>query len=430
MCALVVILPAPPTIAATTTLIQGTMTPYSTFPPPTPTPTYSPAQATFVAQESCLHTFDEFAYHAVINPVQTSSHPPAGWLAESTVPHEPDAVYWGNPVFAVQISRTVDGVPEIWLRGRHQDRLIWLIYQPELQTWEIVPRDIENTVFYTSGLFVTTDGAVWSKIRWMSFNELLPDSETAPLLSRFNETTRRFEIPEGTPELPYLDYREIYQQNPGYYWPAILLDNQDVFWVFAHLDGIFRYDPSSQTFEEQVDLPDLLASGLALAPDGSIYFSSPSKYGITARDRLALSEDRLSQFIPGTTEIISIDVPDEPWPYWESVLFDQSGRLWLGIPGYRDVDSTWHLIFPDPEVAFDHVSDLSWIMPTLLFESSNGRLWYYRFADGRGDGVAWYDPEIGEGCQITDYPSTVIEDSQQQLWMLAGNTLYRYPLNP
>jgi hypothetical protein len=88
------------------------------------------------------------------------------------------------------------------------------------------------------------------------------------------------------------------------------------------------------------------------------------------------------------------------------------------------LDGSWHLIHPYPEQAFDHAGDYLWVPPSLLMESSDGKLWYNRYMDGQGDGTAWYDPKTGEGCLFADYPSTLIEDSKQQLWMAAGGKLY------
>lgn len=177
----------------------------------------------------------------------------------------------------------------------------------------------------------------------------------------------------------------------------------------------YRYNPATETSERRVELSEYPVVFVALAPDGSIYFSNP--IGVS---RGVVVEGMILQFIPETDEVTVVDFPDEPWPIFREMLFDRSGRLWLGSTGYRDLDGNWHLMIPNPEEAFEHAGEYWWVRPFLLTESSDGRLWYIRHVDGQGDGTAWYDPEIGEGCMFTDYPSNIVEDSNHQLWIIGG----------
>ncbi len=152
-------------------------------------------------------------------------------------------------------------------------------------------------------------------------------------------------------------------------WPEIILDEQGVFWIFVHYDGLYRYDPITATNEKRVELTEFPVLYVALAPDGSIYFSNP--IGVS---RSVVVDGMILQFIPETDEVIAVDIPDEPWPIFREMRFDRSGRLWLGSTGYRDPEGNWHLLIPNPEEAFDHAGEFWWARPFLLTESSDGRL--------------------------------------------------------
>lgn len=161
----------------------------------------------------------------------------------------------------------------------------------------------------------------------------------------------------------------------------------------------------------------------ALAPDGSIYFRD-SYY--------SAAEDFLFQFFPETGEIIALDVPRDPWGFSGGMLVDHKGRLHIGAMGYMEIDGGLHLLHHDALRAWENRSEfLYWSLPTLIFESSNGLLWYAEDHDmsGVGEGTAWYDPEIGKGCLFTNLASYVVEDANKQLWMVADGKLYRYPLD-
>jgi hypothetical protein len=139
----------------------------------------------------------------------------------------------------------------------------------------------------------------------------------------------------------------------------------------------------------------------------------------------------LYQFVPKSNEIVLIDIPDGTWPIFTGMLVDHRDRLWLGAIGYREPNSEWKLIHPDPQEYFRHAGDIYWAPPSLMLESSNGILWYKKFLDDtRASGTAWYDPQTGDGCMFTNLAVNIIEDSEQQLWLVADGKLYKAPLNP
>jgi hypothetical protein len=73
----------------------------------------------------------------------------------------------------------------------------------------------------------------------------------------------------------------------------------------------------------------------------------------------------------------------------------------------------------------------NWASPSPILESSDGRIWFSNNWDGGiwYLGTAWYDPYTGEGCMFTNLPASLVEDSTQRIWMVAGGELYSVQLS-
>jgi len=419
-----------------TASITATYVPSST---PFPTATYSPALSTAVANGECLNSFESFAYNGPRNERLEITAPLSPWQIEAVQPPHPYEGYYPYIFQRVALSRPINDHQEIWTIGDiYGEQLqgiksVITIYSVESQTWEFVSSDISDTGLVVGQLFVDSAGGVWGRVTWQRTYEYT--TETFPVLSRFNETTRQFEIAEGVLEV--LLVREIPMDNGGimiaYDGTRILLDDQDNFWIFPYDRGLYHYNPSTQTTDQRTDFPDVYVGGPKMAPDGSIYFA-------TGTDELEYSpfflRSAVFQFIPDTGELISIDLPNEDLPSFSGLLIDSTGRLWLGSIAYREPDGTWHIMYPHPEAYLALVNgggySYVWGMPYPMLESSDGIIWFQKFLDTSGwvDGTAWYDPTTGEGCMFTNMAANIIEDSEQRLWLIANETLYNYTLNP
>jgi len=382
---------------------------------PTTTPSLFPSAT--ATSEECIQSFDTFAYRAALDTSLKSTRLLPAWQIEAVIPF-PESERNHSSFIYPQITRYVTGQQEVWLILVNTVA----IYRPKTQDWEMVSRQIENTDFVVDALFVTQDQTVWGKPGWNPAEEH-PNTEGMPVLSKFNETARRFEVVRGMLDLPFVTERNYYRLT------EIVLDNQNIFWIFAEDDGIYRYDPSIKIVEKRQDMPDLQIVDAALSTDGSIYFQV---HGWSEEAPFQLLENTLFQFSPGTNTITPVNMPDGQWPIFSGLLVDHRGRLWLGSIGYRDTDGIWHLVHPHPEEYFDHLGDYMWSPATLIFESSDGVLWYRRYLDSSGwaEGIAWYDPKTEEGCLLTNQYTNIVEDSEQQLWIAADGKLYRHPVNP
>ena len=361
------------------------------------------------SRDECAISFDEFAYQGPRERPEEKKLPLSPWEIEAIVPQ---ALFEDHGLHQVSLIRSINGEQEIWITDYLNEQPLLAIYRSVEQDWEIISGVINNTGLFVTQLFVTTDGTVWGRIEWESIADVTIDN--IPVLSKFNENSRRFEFADNVLEIPRFTNSRFFGS------PKIVLDNQDNFWIFSENDGIYKYDPSNATYNKNSALA-FNASQVTLAPDGSIFFRY-LYYG---------QEDTLFRFIPESNELVIVEFPNN-WPNFFGILVDSSNQLWLGATGYRTESNQWQLIHPNPDLYFEHQGDLSWAMPEIMLESSDGRLWYQRYLDSdyHNEGTAWYDPTTGEGCMFTNIPAVIVEDSNQNLWLIADGKLYRYQLNP
>ncbi len=384
-------------------------------------------EVTALPNTGCYKPFHEFAYTLSDLDFPDKQLPMPPWKIEATLPNQQMEGYSVNDI-EVELSRLVNGYQEIWLAKpagflKNENKSAFSVYQPELEKWREIPAKIENTNLFVKDLFLTSDGTIWGKTTWQ-FSSDDPDPSSGSILSKFNDHTQRFELATGVLETPFTS--EQY-----FLMPEIILDEQDTFWIFVQNDGLYRYDPVVLTTTKIADLPNFYVNDSTLASDGSIYFKDYNFSKLaSSTPPFQIYEGMLFQFIPAIGKFVQLEIPDEPWPSFSGMLLTQTERLWLGTTGYQEPDGTWHLMHSDAKNYLEHAGDQSWTPPSLILESSNGLLWYQKYlgASLRNEGTAWYNPETGKGCMFTNFPSDIIEDLQQQLWLFADGKLYRYPL--
>lgn len=382
----------------------------------------------------CINSFQEFAYSGTDIDQTTEVKtilPPFPWQVEAVLPTY-DAKGYSVLSVDTEATRSINGSQEVWIlehlsasEAGYSNKNVFVVYQSESRNWKTVSADIQGSDLFVGDLFVTSDGSLWGQTVWDTTPRGQSDLQKIPILSKFNENTQRFEFAEGVLEIPW-----VLSSHNFFPWPQILLDD-NAFWFFVRNDGLYRYDPSSQETEKRASLLNSNVTQTALSTDGSIYFEIYSEKIYSKESFFRLSDGMLFQFFPKTNEIVPLDIPDGKWPVFTGMLVDHRDRLWLGAIGYQDLNGAWKLIHPDPQEYFEHAGDIYWASPTLMLESSNGILWYRKFLDDtRANGTAWFDPQTGEGCMFTNLAVNIVEDTEQQLWLVADGKLYRHPFNP
>jgi hypothetical protein len=383
-----------------------------------------------ISNEECYQSFEDFAYQGPLNVIEErAALPLPPWESDGTLPAQLVEEF-AIDLSDVKIARSSNGHREIWLSPNYLKTDIegyWIVYQPESQTWEIITNNIEVPGLYVAQLFVSSDSTLWGRTFRYPEREYPDNLSGISVLSRFNENTRRFELVNEISNPPLV----LTHNYPGY--RKFQMDDQDALWILAENDGIYRYDLATQTLITHVSVPNFNVEYAALAPDGSIYFSRPANQTpSTTKELFTLAEGMLFRFTPETGEVVELEIPENAWPIFAGLLVDHANRLWLGSIGYREPDGEWFLIHTHLEDYFEHAGDYLWAPPILMMESSDGRLWYKRYldSDGVAEGTAWYNPATGNGCLFTNQVANIVEDSKQNMWLVADGHLYTYSLRP
>jgi len=377
----------------------------------------------------CIASFQDFAFKDQYAEHYSKFFPDHPWVAVTDIPI-PKNSFSSLPIM---IDRDTPAGTEIWIGNSHlspdEEMNIFVVYNTQSGRLSTIPQRIADTNWVVDQLFVSHDGQVWGSLVLdgsifdVKEVEQVWDkvkTEARPFLSTFNEETQRFELVEGLEIFPYKTV------------VVYLLDSQDNFWIEIKGEGLYRYAAGADKIEKQIDLPADSFSfySVNLAPDGSLYLLGKMTDG-----KFTMDEVSIFHYLPETQELLTMQLPQEPWRIFGGMIVDHKNRIWLGTGGYLDADENWHWVHPDPQAYIDthmNTDPWSWVYPpTVITETSDGVLWYANFIDdGRGnDGTAWYDPETGEGCVITSEVSNVVEDSQQRLWLVADKKLYMYDRN-
>lgn len=384
-----------------------------------PTPTQSLLRASAIANRECLQPFSTFAYQGPVDRSFQSEVILPQWQLESQTPPQLAEGLSSQ----VELVRSSNDTKEVWVSMNTQ----FGVYRPASRKWTYVSRIVRNTDMIADHLFVTSSGALWGRTNrdWSQEHSV---TKGIPVLSKFSESTQEFELVEETAITSLNLALEPIRR------PQVLLDDNDTFWIIVEKNGIFHYSPMKHSIERVAELlDDFELSQAVLSQDGSIYLR---RFEWAEKNRFRLPKDLLFKLSPATAKLETVTMPNQEWPVFSGMLVDRVGRLWLGSIGYRDVDLTWHLIHPAPQEFFDLVDSggysYLWAPPELILESSNGVLWFRRYLDTSGwaEGTAWYNPKTGEGCLFTNQAANVVEDKEEQLWLLVDGKLYKHPLKP
>jgi hypothetical protein len=372
----------------------------------------------------CYKTFEEFAYGGFdLQPIEKLL-PTEPWYIESSMPSD----YYGDAAFnqydwQVRLVRLVQGSPEIWLsreRGAPEDVVpLILIYYPMSKRWSSVSGVVEESDIFVKDVYMTSDGTVWGKNRWLQNQNNTPYQGS--ILSKYNEQINQFQFVSNAPQISFTKenrHSDI----------RVHLSRTDIFWIAIESDGIYTYDPQLDQTTKQAELGEMPVGVMSSALDGTIYFASTGYEQLQfSQPAFHMHEGMLVQFSLYTGKFIALENPSEPWPVVGPPLVTRSNQLWLGSIGYRDLnENRWYRLLPDINVYTEESYLNRPGSPQVMLEDEFGILWFGLDTEAK-DGIAWYDLATGKGCMFTNLYATIVEDSQQQLWMFADRNLYILP---
>lgn len=373
----------------------------------------------------CLGSFKEFAYSVPDKNIPPLAEilPQDPWKVDASLPIPLD----DNTLVSVEATRFINGHLEIWLRKDTSKSISqgttheYMIYQTNTKGWKTISAQVGDTEIYVQKLFVAKDGSIWGQNAWTTYS----NPSGVFILSKYDEKDGGFKFEENVVSIP-----AAWKDSDGYdYWSNVLIDQDGIFWIFANKDAIFSYDPLSQEMKRHLEIPDFLVSDVALAPNQKIYITREWEFPV-----FSIQDKEIWEFDPQKGVLKSLGVPSEPWPAYNNILVDRSGRLVLGAVGWLNENGTWQRIYPNPLVYFWNMNwkgDYRWYTPELILESSDGQLWFRKkLDDGVPLGMAWLNPKTMNGCWFTTVDTNIVEDQDQNLWMVVDGKLYKYSLKP
>lgn len=373
-------------------------------------------------ENDCIDSFAYLAYsvpedyYAVIAQV----YPSEPWQFETLVPwkedHSPRIVH-------PDITRNIGGQVEVWVwrktqLGMYIEDIVfeYLIYSPFQKEWKVVSAEIGNSGIYVDKLFVGSDGTIWGRNNYYPSDATLSVDEY-PVLSTYNDQTYQFEFVSNSLQIPIIT-------SPAKWPNEITLDQNDVFWFFVQEDGLYSFDIRSGITEKLISLTEIKIDSIGIGIDGNILLQKVLFLS-------SLQEKEILIYNKETGELLPMEIPEEPWPGWAYMFIDRSGNLWLDSVGRREIDGEWILLHTDSQNYIQNImNDLRMAHPRLILESSDGTLWFEKYTDTSFGGMAWYDPELEEGCWFTTETGNIVEDVNHILWLVIDEKLYKYDLKP
>jgi streptogramin lyase len=367
------------------------------------------------SENECISPITTFAYpvyqrgdnQSILDQEQTQVLPFGPWQLETELPELPEGA--DSYAFTVLARQNKNTEIEIWVR-----RNWWfvgdqanepggsqiLVHRLGTKEWQEISTHVQGTQGLVSELFLAKNGVIWA-------NSHLPSQH---LIAIYNEDKYLFELVKGSDNIPE---------------GRLLFDQDGKFWIVNSQDGVYSFNLSSMEVKKHIDIPDLLLpSGseltpIVISPDESMYFLSEGGKNGNELIRFFLKSGEVERNVPIGLE--------HPWPIY-SLFVDKLGKLWIHDLGWKDLNGTWNQIIRSPVFLINRTSDsepnFTWPYAYIVLESSDGSLWFRS-----ENGMTRLIPEQGEWCWFTTYQSNIIEDSDNNLWMIADGKLYKLPLN-
>jgi ligand-binding sensor domain-containing protein len=359
--------------------------------------------------KKCITPIVDFAYlanskHTVTNTTQVLPSDP--WDVEAMLPEMPSDA---NVFDMVSFARTKDGHNEIWVTRQldfeaadagRVPRVQFMVYQTDTGKWKLIPEQFDDRSAKSGKIYLASDGTIWAYLGFSGSSHF----------ASYNDKKEQFEYLEGSENVPRGN---------------LLLDNDGKFWIFASKDGVYSFDTLTHKIEKNISIPNLETSSslygsmATLAPDGSIFFLNMTG------ERQA----NLMHYLPKTDQLEN--VPNFDYYLGDisyNLFFDHSGRLWVGDLGWMEPDGTWYRTVRSPVFITNKAESAekyTWSSPSIVLESSDNNLWFQS-----DNGMTWLDPQKEKWCWFTTERSNIVEDQQQNLWMIADGKLYKNSLNP
>ncbi len=306
---------------------------------------------------------------------------------------------------------------ELWFKDSNSQKIYrYFIKEGQWKTYTT----LDWTMDVPDNLYIAHDGTVWSA--GIKFESQISADETRPLLSRFDDSTDRFEAVKDT---------SAFLQAPNVRLVSnIAEDLEGALWFFVEdypQQILTSFDVNTGQVEQHYSMETGGNTNLTIGSNGSIWFI----------DRF---DDQIIQYNPslkvthtyGNSESMNLDRYPLDMEKVHYLYFDDLQRLWLANRAWLDFsqseDPIWHRI-PESPVFFGKSGiprDGYGLLPTYsMYQSSNGLYWFTG-----GTGIVRLDLQAQTWCLMTTGISEVVEDNDHNLWIAVFGHVYKYSLEP
>lgn len=377
------------------------------------------AEKTAKSDTKCIPPILSTTDTRLYQPRTNITPPLEPWHKEFELPQNPSNPDGGYYLYAIQRH---DNVDEIWIGSGSWEGVIgasetyanYLVYYANTGKFKKVFSQIDNLETPApSVLLPIKNGDIFGM---RTFNN---SAHNVPIIVKLNRSEQRFEniIDSSnlltTDNLPRID--------------SYTVDANEQLWMISG-EYLYKFDLKSFASERYPIIDnergDYL-SDIAFSPDeGILYLIAIGQPNLIS---FSIEKERVVETLP-------ISLPIGQSYYQENKLavsrmfLDSSRRLWVHDYGWMEQDKKWYPVISRFSGFYGHLEDApydlhGWLSTKLIFESSDGRLWF------RSDnGTAWLNPAKSEWCWFTTYQSNIVEDSDHNLWMIADGKLYKNPL--
>jgi hypothetical protein len=375
---------------------------------------YYPVDKSINNSESCLTPVEKIAFPVGI-PLNKSDEvkiiPPQGeWVKKATIPE--DISHWTPSLLLVG--------NEIWVYNIGENLLIFNL---ETNKWKEI-KNFDSKQIIPNTIFNTKNGQLFG----FDFFLQMKTGESQYLISIYNKNTSKFEqIPDESNNLAKVT---------AYGFPlTIAEDTNGELWFFGYgykdkTFSLYSYDPVNNLLIQRQDLlKGDTYIGPVISPNQDVWFYQRSEnklFYYSIKDKTMNTYYGLPDFTQLIHDRKSV----------MTLFFDTDGQLLvdnLGWINFSDpTNPLWYEIIPSPEFVTDQAdyytdnpegfrpkTRYALERPLHIFQSSDGNLWYSVY-----HGIIRLDRKTEQWCKISTGFSEVVEDSQNNLWIVLPDGVY------
>lgn len=369
----------------------------------------------------CELSFNDFAF-TVPNFYQRnySGFPvKAPWGKIDTLPNSP-SVHTKNQIVGISY---FNNTRQIWIAEKpfHFKLINKVILSYDIDTgeWKTFSNEISPSNFAIHDLVISETGDVFA----LTINPEASYYSKNVSLSKYDEAKQAF-VALANSDLPI---RNLNKYNDTYLLP----EKDGSIWIVRESDAIYRYDLASETLHEVIGIAEHgIITQAIWAPSNQILLYFPTwANGFTGTELVLFDIDRMA------LSEIGFQIKDirQAW-----LFYDSNDNLWIGAFGKLGENNKWHQFLPFPGIlrragGDNHYISFYFTPPKAIYESSDEKLWFsmdtlYDSPTFR-TGMAWYDRNTKEGCWFAGGNTSIIEDDEGYMWLLANGALYRANLS-